>query len=700
MSHLLPPQSTRASHYVSHTAPHTAPSMRLANRASGLDLYLCGVDCTDVRYCRNDKLPVIIGSIAGSSAFLLISGVIFYCYISRLRSRSRRADGSSFGQATYAFSTGIEGGKVNAIDIWRKNAAAAKTSPISDSSPHRQLSFSDALAYHSVRSGSTSADGRVRQLRYVGGSSESRRGGSATSSSRRNRLPDLGHPYGSPKGSPPPEYPDFIPYHGPIEPPPSAVTRSAAEYTGSDRVYNWPTSRKAVPSIEPIEDNTLSPNTRVEGWVNGVQAAGTPILDSTSDRSDHYALTGKSDHSLHSPSQRKGVGAGNEMREIPVTPYSVTQLDNLQSPASSLSSAAEGEMTSRAVRAKGSVARIWPNNPTPHVSAGKTVIAGGAPAPSSFRFKDPFQSTLDPTNLERFSDPSASMFDTTTTASPLTTLSPVHTRDRRAAAADSMRFAPTYTIAGNFISSTDQLIGSRFASSFDQSMVNQGGDGSSPRTSSPAATLRRGVSIKSVKTMRSFFSALLWNNSQSSGSPVRETPALPGQIQAARPDSGIFPMTRNNSIAVTRQKSRIGRNTRRGAKSRTPNSTNSPGSGQMSSVPGSTRTPGSSRAGAIGLERMPSFGTRYMDALSQYELASTFHPWSLGTGSGGGSASGLGSGTHSANPSTVQTPPSALRLECMPPLGESPHLFIELNPNSPVTVAPSRPDSEMTSYWR
>ena len=63
-------------------------------------------------------------------------------------------------------------------------------------------------------------------------------------------------------------------------------------------------------------------------------------------------------------------------------------------------------------------------------------------------------------------------------------------------------------------------------------------------SSSERHTLRRGVSIKSVKTMRSFFSALLH------GVPSPDAPALPQP--AARPDSGIFPITatvsRSNSV--------------------------------------------------------------------------------------------------------------------------------------------------------
>ena len=650
----------------------------------------CSADPRD----RSNRLPLIIGAIAGTSAFLLILGVILYLCLSRRRSRSRRANASGSGQKPYAFSTGIEGAKVSAIDDWRKNAAAAKPSPLPSNDRH--LSFSDTVAYHSERSGSTSADGRLRPAGQTGGSNEthSRTGGSATSSSRRKAVPVLGHPYGSPQGSPPPEYPDFIPYRGPIEPPPSALLRTVADDTHSERVYNWPTSRNVDPPNKQMEKNPPRSNTRVEGWVTGVQAATTPIRDSTSDRSYASALTGsgKSDNDLLSPGRRRGAAITNERNEIPLTPYSFTQLDGVQSPTSSLSSAAQGETTTRAVRATGSIARIWPNNPVPAttMTMPNPAIAGGAPAPSSFRYKDPFQSTADHGDPNQPGGPSR--LEPTKETNPIM-LSPAHTRERRTAAVDSMQFAPTYTIAGNFISSPDQLIGSRFASSYDQPIHSIINPSSGSRPSSPAATVRRGVSIKSVKTMRSFFSALLRTNS-SSGSPLPDTPALPGQAPAARPDSGIFPVTRNNSIIVSRQKSRSGRSPRRlgagSAKSRTPISAfgTSPG-GQGSSgnalTATPTPTPGSARTG--GLERTPSFGTRYMDTLSQYELASTLHPWSATT--------------HSATPNSTHSPPSALRLEGMSAsMGDSPQLFIELNPNSPVTVAASRPGSEMTSYWR
>ena len=113
--------------------------------------------------------------------------------------------------------------------------------------------------------------------------------------------------------------------------------------------------------------------------------------------------------------------------------------------------------------------------------------------------------------------------------------------------ADSILFTPSHTTAGTFSICQSQMHGSGLASR----SIFTNPTHSNPSSSHPSSfhsALRRGVSVKSVKTMRSFFSTLLFHSS--STSLAVQTPALP--LAAARPDSDIFPigsLSRSNSAA-------------------------------------------------------------------------------------------------------------------------------------------------------
>lgn len=486
------------------------------------------------------NLTLIIGTIAGVSAVLLIVSVILYIFLVRRKTRPTRLPKSQ----PYGFANGfsyrdISPAKASSIDSWRKNAT-----------PHTPSSGST--------SGSSASNGRFYAAHL---------------------QPATGQPAISPGRSPPPEYPDYLPYRGPIEPP------------------------NLTPNEEPPAIAGLTASTH--GWL---AAAITPRSPGDTPRSSPRPT-----RPVHRPDPipLRDRNAGN-MDEIPLDSYYAAQ--DVISPASTMSSLGLSGMTTRAMGATRSIARLWPTS----------VIISGP------------DSTL------------PSTLSTATIATPPS----AQRQDRdRAVSIESMQYNPTYTTAGHFVSSPDQLLGSGITSASLAAMRERSSpNGSTNRDAySAASPLRRGVSIKSVKTMRSFFSGFIH------GSPAPETPALPSaythyDTPAARPDSDIFPhssISRSNSLA---------------------------GNGGGVSRYGIARTP--SNAGAGG-----------------------------STGAGGrvgGGGSGEG-GKRNKSRGTLGSSglPPMLRLDAG---GEN--FFIELNPGSPMTVVDhARPESEVTAMpsggaWR
>lgn len=261
--------------------------------------------------------------------------------------------------------------------------------------------------------------------------------------------------------SPPPEYPDYLPYTGPFEDPPTLVEESEP------------------PLI-------AGANLSAQSWLAAQRYSSSSNISDTNRSRDSLATT------IYRHLQRPPATYSRDSRDLDeFYRYHQGDMDNMQSPMSIDSAYVEhNSMTARAVGATRSVARLWPTR--------------GA-VPSAFLHPDSNVATSHGTanhpNLKSTTLVSNSK-------SQLATLGLSNLAEP----------PPTHSLHSDSVSNSNSLF-----------------------------PLRRGVSIKSVKTMRSFFSSLFAN-------PTSPLPSTPAYLQpAARPDSGIFPLqlslSRNPSTA-------------------------------------------------------------------------------------------------------------------------------------------------------
>ncbi|RXK34754.1 hypothetical protein M231_07996 [Tremella mesenterica] len=262
--------------------------------------------------------------------------------------------------------------------------------------------------------------------------------------------------------SPPPSYPDYIPYAPPHSSPRGNVSRWSAATTVT------------LPAI-------VGANPTAAGWLarNPATVAGVNPSSPTSSSRNSRLLRPPPLARRHSKERYDDIALD---QFTPRTDISASSVHTPTTPQSLIHG-----VTVRAGKATRSVARLFPMR--------------GDSDPSSTYTQPPSSYTYE-------SDP----------------------------------YLPTVTTAGS-------LNPNAHLAMMGRQTPNDGSRSITPYTpiSSERHTLRRGVSIKSVKTMRSFFSSLLHG---AGASPMPDTPALPQA--AARPDSGIFPLSRNNSTATGR----------------------------------------------------------------------------------------------------------------------------------------------------
>lgn len=447
--------------------------------------------------CRTSHLVLIVGIIGGTSAFFLILGAIAYIlYVRRRLPVSQRN-----GQPRYAFSKGygnrdyMSQDAGSKVDLWRKMMGGTST-------PGDSLTASSAAPTPI----SFAKDGGV------------------------NLTPGSGSGMGTDR-SPTPEYPDYVPYRGPIEPHPPHTASFSVPGSGQEKVLAY-TGMTASPlssaggrmgSTRSSSSRSSTPrlplvagaNPSATGWLlarGGQQQAWNISPISSREGGEGLSRDGSQSTNRSGGSRAASLeswSAGESRRDrdreredgfdeivmvdhqAPVSPppfSGVTCPSSRsgrstgtgtkivpQSPASSISTPSSlglSGIQARAVPASRSVARLWPARDA---------------VPSSYRVD------------------SSSRWGMSALSSPSLALNP-------STSVDALPHAPPNS------------------------------------TSSP--TLRRGVSIKSIKTMRSFFSGLIFlppsSNAGAVGlggngaSPIPSSPALP--MTAARPDSGIFPV--------------------------------------------------------------------------------------------------------------------------------------------------------------
>ena len=408
---------------------HIALDLSSLGKCTG-DIVIGATPGRDTRETQADGSPnllLIVGCIAGISLFLLITCVAIYIYYIRRSSRSSQP--AQFHP--YGFGDGISyrdlpSGKASSIDSWRQKANNIPPTPSSGSLTSSSLSGSRLYVPH---------------VQPVG---------------RLNAA--------SPGRSPPPEYPDYLPYTGPVEPRPSE------------------SMTLEPPRIAGIDAST-------QGWLTATAAALSPLPS---------ASWSKPTRQIHRP---EPIPLRNRLSSAMTTDlldsyYPQQDLISSASTFSSLGLTGTG-LTIRAMGATRSVARIWPNNvvvdPYRPVQESHSAPSTSLTQPVSRPGSPPSRGTHTPSTLD-------------------SALSSAYPKPSPHASATTSGFS-----------------GGTSAATF------------SPESGSIASSypLRRGVSIKSVKTMRSFFSALLFS------SPMSDTPALPRRSERyeyARPDSDIFPI--------------------------------------------------------------------------------------------------------------------------------------------------------------
>ncbi|OXG76477.1 hypothetical protein C349_05650 [Cryptococcus neoformans var. grubii Br795] len=504
-------------------------TLTITNTSPGGQLVIDYVLLTVKASSSTSHLVLIIGIIGGTSAFLLILIAIAYILYVRHRLPVRQRN----VQPRYACSKGYDNkyymsqGSESEVDLWRK--MVNRTSTQGDS-----LTASSAAPTPM----SFARDKRVSLTTCSGSGSGSGIG--------------IGMGMGR---SPPPEYPDYVPYRGPIEPPPINIANSSISGSGQSEVLAYTgmafplssaggrigsTSSSSSKSSTPRLPLVTGANPSATGWLlaRGQQQAWniSPIssregveglIGDGSQGTNMGRGSGASVESWSAGESRRDrdrerdegfdeIALGDHQPPVSPPPFSgVTSSPSgsgkstgtgtgtrtvPQSPASSISTPSSlglSGIQARAVPASRSVARLWPTRDA---------------VPSSYRVNSSFLE-----GMSALSSPQQTAFNTSSLIlNPSTSV-------------DALPHAPN-------------------------------------STSSP--TLRRGVSIKSIKTMRSFFSGLIFLAPSSNigvvglggngTPPIPSTPALP--MTAARPDSGIFPVFGGLSRGSSKvDRSRVGK---------------------------------------------------------------------------------------------------------------------------------------------
>ncbi|OCF32603.1 hypothetical protein I316_05783 [Kwoniella heveanensis BCC8398] len=642
------------------------------------------------------NLPLIVGLAAGIPILLVVT-IGTWLFFRRREQRRSRSPYARKPHHPYAFANGIgahvlhTGSKVSSIDNWQLNTSSTTLSPITPAS---------GTSLNPPGSGYIWGTGKPAGLDLI--RSKSNTAPSPASSTVAAAAPAAvllpGGPNLSPPfNDPPPDYPDYLPYRGPVETPSQGHTAqtpgdasSASPYAGMARSHSENNATPLLANTNPGSSSTTA------GWLHTPLSGGQANSPSPSRSS-----SGRSGSSYTSPSALDrlnplATSSGGkkdykpEYDDIALTDYygGSNTLTTTFGMAHGTESPAYEESESRNQIQRDLKTGLHTPSPASASASASTPSSAGQTG-VAIR-----------TSVQPGSSQSVARLWSTRDAVPSAYKTP------SAYVASSGRIdypqapaqAQTRLVTANTPSS---VFGS-----------NRGGPyppNSSAMTESiivppsPASGLSRNMSIKS---MGSFFSRLIFNppgssstTSLSSLPSVPSTPAFPQA--AARPDSGTLPIAPDS--AGSSIMSRMGRGipTRQGT-TRSDISVSSqtmPSTATRSvfgtattitgtSSPGTARTIGSAFGGGLTMTPVSTSGTA-----TPLHTSTSYNGESVGIG-GGYRPMPLRSASEGMG--TAYTPRTGLGTGTTGTIpGEGSNFFIELNSNSPMTD--SRPGSEWTN---
>ncbi|WVF69795.1 hypothetical protein IAT40_004574 [Kwoniella sp. CBS 6097] len=698
--------------------PLTTHTLSIVNTQPGAQLVIDYALLTVPHKDKAMSLPLIVSLAAGVPTLLVCLLATWLFLRRRKQRRSRSAYARRPPPHPYAFATGVgnhvlhTGSKVSSIDHWRLNTSSTTLSPITPAS---------GTSLNPPGSGYIWGTGKPAGLDLV-------RSKSNTAPSPATTIPttivgqtavsgprnDLSPPF----NDPPPDYPDYLPYRGPVETPSQASgsdtqtpggASSSSPYAGLARSLSASNGTPLLAGSNPASTTTTT--TTTTNWLHTPSSANQDISPSPSRSS-----SGRSGRSYTSPpaldrlnplGNSSGGGKKDykpEYDDIALTDYygrSNTATTTVGMAHTSQSPAYEENDNQYQIQRdlKQGLHEPSPGSASASASTPSSVGQTGVAVRTSVQLGS-LQSVA---RLWPTRDAVPSAYKT-----PSAYVATSGRVDYPQASAQAQTPSQTRLVTANTPSS---IAGGSGPYRPDTSGMTE----SIFEPPSPASGLSRGMSIKS---MGSFFSRLIFNPPGSSSTTslsnlpsVPSTPAFPQA--AARPDSGTLPIAPGSASSLGMGRGMPVRKGTSGSEmsassqlmpstatgsvfgTTTGTGTFTSTSTSSSSSPSTARTMGSAFGGGGASAMTPASSSSTSTPLY---TANSYNGGGVGVGVGGGyrpmplrsASDGMGgayvprTGTGTGTGTGTRTIP-----------GESPNFFIELNPDSPMTD--SRPGSEWTT---
>ncbi|WRT64765.1 uncharacterized protein IL334_001699 [Kwoniella shivajii] len=607
--------------------PNITHTLSFVNTQQGGQLIIDYALLTISQKGKTSNLPFIAGISGGVSALLIIIGFIWWSITYKNRNKNKKRSNTKRQKAQYVFANGI--GKDGFIS---KSSSINVLSPISGfsesiSGSGRSLNPSDGeYIWGTGRPAGLDLNSNrtpnISQSQSQSQSQSNTRTQTQTQTQTHTRNAGLDHDSPPPFRSPPPDYPDYIPYYPPNTSSSAASPSASNVGSGKSAYYNKSPHRPEISADSSgwihNASKTLSPSPSMKSRASPLIERMNPLSSARSNKPeyDDIALDNYSSYSR------------SEQRSIPITPPPIPSEYGDYTPTTSTTpyskyttspstASTDQSVAVQSIAKRGSkppnVARLWPSRDA---------------VPSAY------QNSL---------------------ATTIKTEPSLHRMNTTGGQSSIAPYPPGSSI--NLPSMQESIIS---PSAPESPMAGARAEGG----------LGRGASIKSSKsigTMRSWFSGLIFAPPGSNSGLISSLPSVPSTPilpqAAARPDSGIFPLALNGSV----------------------------GSIPLRSSPAGTPT-----------QMVPGTATRsiFSSPLTARTMGSGY---GYGYGYGGNQTPRSGNNSPFANlgnvngmntrplPSRSTTDSSGYTYGS----NEGNNMFIELNPNSP--IGESRPGSEWTN---